>query len=340
MLLGLDIGSTAIRACAIERNKGATALSLFDSEDLPKESVTNGVVIDASTVIDTLRALLERAPARSPQVVIALPYSSVRCQRAQLALKKGAYHLEDLHDAVATQLPAQWSDVHLSVSPFDPDDLEDVLVVAAPKAAVRSLRHIVREAGGELVGLDAAPSVGFNLLEHTGVLQNNTALVDVGYQESRIYLFQNQRLIDVKTFPRGGFDIQESLQQRLDLSEDEAARYIIGGYHGTPTGVVPRDVHDQLCLSSETLADGIWRVIQQAGKRAGMASFESLQCVGRGADLHAFYDRLAVLSQADVRLPAPLRALDTTAFDTTSDYLDAIRGASSFAFGAALPWIH
>lgn len=337
MLLGLDIGSTALRACAINPSSGPSTLELFDTEDLPSGAVVNGVIAEPTQVIEALREILLRSAIESPRLAVSLPHSATCVHPTHLSFKRGRYDLRMAHEEIGPQLPSQWGAYHLSISPFDANDPEDVLLVAAPAAAVRSLQHIASAAGAELVGIDAAPAVGFNMLEHTGSLRGNVALVDVGLQESRILLIKDGRLRRTAVFPRGGQDLSESLQHALKLDPQEAELYKVGG-ESPGEGIVPRDVHEQLRVACQALADGIHSTLQKAAKSAGISKLTAIHCIGRGADLSLFYDALEELSRATITRPAPLSTLTCNPFDYTTSYLEAVRGASSFAFGSVLPW--
>lgn len=336
VLLGLDIGSTALRACALGVDDAQVCLTLFDVENLPQGAVVNGVIVQTAQVIDALRALLTRTIAEDIGVAVTLPHSATRVCVGTLTEDNGHYDIDAAMALIEPQIPDSWGEYHLSISPFHSEDPSRVLIVAAPKAAVLTMQHVVESAGATLVGIDAAPAVGYNLLAHQGLAHQATALVDIGLQESRVLLFHQGLLLSNGVFARGGQDLRESLQRTLNLHMDEAERYKIGG---EADGVVPRDVHEQLRVSCETLAEGIWSTLQDLMQSAKLSSLDSIQCIGRGADLSVFYDALAARSGCTVGTPAPLRGLKANTFDYTESYLDAVRGASSFAFGTALPWI-
>lgn len=337
MLLGLDIGSTALRACAISPSTGKERLELFDTEDLPAGAVVNGVISDSAQVVEALREILLRSSIESPQLAMSLPHSATRMVTMQLAQRRGRYDLRAAHAAIDALIPSRWGDYHLSIAPFSEEDPDSVLVVAAPVAAVRVLQHIAEQAGAPLVGIDAAPAVCFNVLAHAQRHQGDVAIVDVGLQESRILLMSGGQLRTSAVFPRGGQDLTESLQTVLKLNAEEAELYKIGGDQPSE-GVVPRDVHDQLRVACQALAKGVSTTIQEAAQRIGIANLQSIQCLGRGADLPLFYDALKESSQTKVELLSPLHTLECNPFDYTDSYLDAVRGASGFAFGSVLPW--
>lgn len=337
MYVGLDIGSTAIRACAITPGESRPELALFDTQDLPPGAVVNGVVTEASQVIEALREVLHRSTVPSPRVVVALPHSATIVQTTEVAIRRGRYDLKAARAAIEERIPAEWGDYALAVSPFNEIDPSDVLLVAAPRAAIDALKHVVRQAGAELAGIDAAAAVSFNVLEHSGKLQGTRAIVDVGLQESRVVLLHGGTIRATAIFPRGGQDLRESLQNALRISAHEAELYKIGGDRPND-GAVPRDVHEQLRVAASTLAEAIAKTIAKAAKSAGVSRVTHLHCIGRGADLNLFYDALTAHSGAAIERPSPLSVLKSDPLEYSAAYLEAVRASASVAMGAALPW--
>lgn len=337
MYVGLDIGSTAIRACAITPGESSRGLALFDTQDLPPGAVVNGVVTEAPQVVEALREVLHRSAVTSPRVVVALPHSATIVQPTEVPLRRGRYDLKAARAAIEERIPGEWGDYALAISPFNDIDPTEVLLVAAPRAAVHALQHVVAQAGAELAGIDAAAAVSFNVLEYSGKLQGTRAIVDVGLQESRVVLLHGGAIRATAIFPRGGQDLRESLQNALRISAHEAELYKIGG--DTPNeGAVPRDVHEQLRVAASTLAEAIAKTIAKAAKSAGVGRVTHLHCIGRGANLNLFYDALAAHSGAAIEHPSPLSTLQSDPFEFTASYLAAVRASASVAMGAVLPW--
>lgn len=337
MLLGLDIGSTALRACAISPSDPKGRLDLFDTEDLPPGAVVNGVITETTQVIDALKEVLLRSAVDAPKVAVTLPHSATIVQSTELPLRRGRHDLKAAQAAIEARIPEAWDDYSLSISPFDELEPSQVLLVAAPKAAILTLEHVVQQAGGQLVGVDAAASVSYNLLSFASVHQGSHAVVDVGLRESRVVIISGGVIRSTAIFPRGGQDLSESLQNALNISAREAELYKLGGI-GQPDGVLPRDVHEQLRVACQTLAEAVHRTIEKAASSAGVQKIKTIHYTGRGADIQLFHNALQVLADAPTRPLAPLEQLSCDPFEYTQTYLDAVRGASGFAFGSVLPW--
>ena len=61
-IFGLDIGSSAIKLVELAEGKGGFELVNFGISELPPEAIVDGALIDATTVIDTVEALVKELP--------------------------------------------------------------------------------------------------------------------------------------------------------------------------------------------------------------------------------------------------------------------------------------
>lgn len=336
MLLGLDIGSTALRACSLSTDTGGRRVDIFDREDLPVGAVVHGEIRDSAVVTDALRELFLRADAQAPQVVVALPQSACFMREAVLPMHRGVRDLQAARDLIEMLTPPSFGEYNLALAPVEGGDASQVMLVAAPRRRIAQLQKIVADAGGELVGVDAAPIALRNVAQHLGVLSGRTAIVDIGYRESRVIVLDGAHIRASSLFGRGGHDLSETLQSTLDLSAEEAELYKHGGEQGS---VVPRDVHDQLAIACQALAKGITNTIQSALKAAELGAIQQIVLFGRSSDLSLLRDAFSAQSKATIICPGPLSALQADPYDFTPSYLAAVRAASGIAAGTVLPWI-
>jgi type IV pilus assembly protein PilM len=76
-LVGLDIGSSAVRVVELRRNGTAFTLVAAGIEPLPHESVIDGAVADAGVVSDAIRRLYERLRMKTREVSVSLSGQAV-----------------------------------------------------------------------------------------------------------------------------------------------------------------------------------------------------------------------------------------------------------------------
>lgn len=337
MLLGLDIGSSALRACSLAIGEEGRRLEIFEAEDLPQGAVVNGIIRNAPAVIEALREILLRADAEGAELVMALPHSACYVQEMTLPYGAHGYDVDIAREMIAGSIPGSWGDFNLAISPIQPSQPERALLAAAPRAAVKALRHVAEQAGAKLVSIDAAPTVMINVAELCGELRGSVALVDIGLKETRIVFTENGGVYATSTIPKGGQDLTDALQTTLNLTPQEAEAYKLGG-DSPDEGLVPRDVHEQLQHFCSALSQGIARALKEIPQRAHKRVPARVLTYGRTAQLSLFQQALSSASGTTVVVAEALRHVQTNPLDFSPAYLNAVRAASGIAAGAVLPF--
>src|SRR3972149_5137837 len=83
--IGLDIGSSYVKAVQLKDIKGGYELELFDIVPLPHEIIVDGSIIDSFRLIDTLKELLRKSRIKIKDTVIGIAgHSSVIIKRISL----------------------------------------------------------------------------------------------------------------------------------------------------------------------------------------------------------------------------------------------------------------
>lgn len=337
MLLGLDIGSSSLRACSLVLGEEGRSLEVFETEDLPEGAVVNGVIRQSSVVIEALREVLLRADSERCDLAISLPHSASFVLETTLSFDGRRYDVDAAREFIAPHIPSAWGEFNLSIAPIQAQQPSRVILAAAPRAAIQSLRHIAEEAGANLIGIDAAPCVLMNTAELCGELRGSTALVDIGLRETRLIFTEQAGIYATSTIPKGGQDLTEALRTTLGLSAQEAEAYKLGG--DTPDeGLVPRDVHEQLQNFCAALSQGIAKALKSVPQAAGKRMPARVVMFGRTAQLSLFQQALAGVSGMTIAVADPLGHVQTNPLDFSPAYLHAVRAASGIAAGTVLPF--
>ena len=80
-LVGLDIGSSAVKVVELRPNGTAFTLVAAGIEPLPHESVIDGAVADAGVVSEAIRRLYERLSVKTREVSVSLSGHAVIAQK-------------------------------------------------------------------------------------------------------------------------------------------------------------------------------------------------------------------------------------------------------------------
>ncbi|HYN95419.1 MAG TPA: type IV pilus assembly protein PilM [Pilimelia sp.] len=222
-MIGLDIGTTSIRAVEISRAKDGLVLTNFAVEALPHGVVQAGVVVDADAVTATLKQMWATARLRCRKVVLGVTNAQAIVREMSVANLPARELRASLPFQVRDSLPLP---PERSVLDFHP--LEDAtgketvrgLLIAAPKEAVLVAVRAVERAGLYVTRVDVA---SFALLRAAATPEAGVeALVDIGARTTTVVVHSDGVPLIVRTIPRGGAEITDQLVTRLSVPAEEA----------------------------------------------------------------------------------------------------------------------
>ncbi len=308
-LVGLDIGSMSIRAVETTRGKDGPSITNFGRASLPKGAVQGGVIQDAAAVTSALKQLWVAARLRGKRVVLGVTNPQVVVRPMQVANLPARELRRSLPFQVRDALPLP---VERSLLDFyrleDPGTNETVrgLLIAAPKEAVLTAVHAIERAGLHVDRVDLA---SFALLRAASRLDANVeAIVDVGAQATTVVVHADGEPLIVRTVPRGGVEITETVASRLGIPADQAellkCRVGLREQEDSDTATAVRDAVRP--LMSEIRSSLTYLT---AGDRQSRVT--RLALTGGGAQLPGFVDALKALLGIDVVLADPTSRLGT-----------------------------
>ncbi|MCW2502040.1 MAG: pilus biosynthesis protein PilM [Actinomycetia bacterium] len=222
-IVGLDIGSTSIRAVETGREKDRPLVVNAAHVPLPPGAVSGGVIADPHAVTTALTQLWSAAKFRSRRVVLGVTHHQVVVREMSVANVPARERQKSLPFQVRDVLPLPVERALLDFWPLeDPGQNRTVrgLLIAAPKEAVLGMVKAVEKAGLHVERVDLA---SFALLRAASRLDTQVeALVDIGYRTTSVVVHADGEPLIVRTIPRGGHDITDAIAKQLDVDLDEA----------------------------------------------------------------------------------------------------------------------
>lgn len=221
--IGLDIGSSSIRAVEVRRAKDGHTLTNFGQVPLPPGTVQGGVVQDPGTVTSALRQLWTACKFATRRVRLGVTSPQLVVREASVSNLPAKELRKSLPFQVRDMLPLAVENSLLDFHPLEaPGDSPTVrgLLIAMPKEAVVEAVNAVHHAGLHVVGVDLA---SFALLRAAAKLDNHVeAIVDIGAEVTSVVVHADGEPLIVRTVPRGGKEITASMSTRLGITKDEA----------------------------------------------------------------------------------------------------------------------
>ncbi|MEX1264033.1 MAG: type IV pilus assembly protein PilM [Actinomycetota bacterium] len=231
--IGLDIGSTAVRAVELAGGDPPTVVKAAQVP-LPAGAVENGEVKDPLVVTEALRELWERGGFKTKRVYmgvgnqrvvvreIALPYLPEKELRASLGFQVQEFIPMAVDEAVLDYDP---------ISEFDQDDrrMLRMLLVAAQRQMVDTVILAATAAKLEPVGLDLVPFAMVRSVGTTGVgmdleEEGDEAVIDIGAHVTNIVVHARGTVRFVRILPSGGRDVTLAIARGVGVDDEIAER--------------------------------------------------------------------------------------------------------------------
>ena len=308
--IGLDIGSTAVRAA--ELSSGSTPTVIRAAQvPLAPGAVENGEVRDPEAVAEALRQLWQQGGFKSRQVYlgvgnqrvvvreIALPYLPEKELRQSLGFQVQEFIPMSVDEAVLDYDP---------IGEFEQDDrrMLRMLLVAAQRVMVDQIIASVTAAKLEPMGLDLVPfalvrAVGtpdVTLdLEETG----EEAVIDIGSHVTNIVVHARGTTRFVRILPSGGRDITVAIARAAGI-EDEAAERLKRGLEleDEPEAPRPEDVRDIAMQRASSFVDEIRSSLEFYTAQTRDARIGRVLITGGGSRLEGLLDLMRQ------RIPVPV----------------------------------
>jgi type IV pilus assembly protein PilM len=221
--IGLDIGSSSIRAVEVRRGKDEHQLINFGQVPLPVGTVVGGVIQDPTAITAALKQLWAACKfgTRSVTIGVTNPQLVVReMSVSNLPLKEMRKSLPfQVRDMLPLAVERSLLDFHPLEQPGDSPTVRGLLI-AMPKDAVLTAVDAAEKAGLHVAGVDLA---SFALLRAASRLDTQVeAIVDIGSQVTSMVVHADGEPLIVRTVPRGGAEITESMATRLGIPPAEA----------------------------------------------------------------------------------------------------------------------
>jgi type IV pilus assembly protein PilM len=231
-LVGLDIGSSSVKAIELKKAKDGYELVSFGLEPLAQDTVVDGAIMDAPSVAEKIISIFDTQKVKSRNVATSVSGHSVIVKRVNMPLMTE----EELYDRVQAEasqhIPFDIADVNLSYQLLEATDSQmDVLLVAVKKDKILNHTNVLAQAGKVPVVVDIDAFALQNCFELNYELDPSqvVALLNVGASVMNINIIRGLTPLFTRDVSVGGNQYTDALQKELDLSFEDAEKLKMGG---------------------------------------------------------------------------------------------------------------
>ncbi len=226
-LVGLDIGSSSIKAVELKGTKQGFELMSFGLEPLAQDTVVDGAIMDAPQVAAAISKIFDLQKIKTKNVATSVSGHSVIVKRVTLPLMAE----EELYDRIPSEasqhIPFDIADVNLSYQLLESMDSQmDVLLVAVKKDKILNHTNVLAQAGKTPVVVDIDAFALQNCFEvnYEPDAGQTVALLNVGASVMNINIVRGGIPLFTRDVSVGGNQYTDALQKELDLNFDDAER--------------------------------------------------------------------------------------------------------------------
>jgi type IV pilus assembly protein PilM len=227
-VVGLDIGSSAVKAIELKTSGRNYRVGAFAAEPVPPDSIVDGAIIDAVSVADAIRRVFERAGTRTRDVATSLSGNAVIVKKISLPVMTEAELAESIRWEAEQYIPFDIQDVNLDHQILEASDgakgTMDVLLVAAKKDKINDYGGVIAQAGRQPAVMDVDAFAIQNAFEvnydtEPGVV---TVLMNIGASAVNINIVSGTSSVFTRDISTGGNAYTEAIQREFNLSFEHA----------------------------------------------------------------------------------------------------------------------
>lgn len=226
-LIGLDIGSSTIKAVGLDWGRKTPKLKHFGLISLPPEAIVDGAFMDSATIVESIRNLVDGLKIKTRQVAVSISGHSVIIKKINVPAMSEAQLEESIRWEAEQYIPFDIEDVNLDFQILDEPAGQDqmaVLLVAAKKDMINDYTTVIEEAGLHPVVVDVdsfAIENAYNLC-YESPEEEVVALVNIGAGVMTINVLKGGTSAFTRDISIGGRQITEDIQKRLKMTYEEA----------------------------------------------------------------------------------------------------------------------
>src|SRR5713226_4243124 len=113
-LVGLDIGSSSVKAVELRQSKAGMELVSFGLETLPQDTVVDGAIMDAPSVAKAIGDIFDNQKIKTKNVATSVSGHSVIVKRVTLPFMTEEELYDRIQSEASQHIPFDIADVNLS----------------------------------------------------------------------------------------------------------------------------------------------------------------------------------------------------------------------------------
>lgn len=336
-LVGLDIGSRAIKVAEAQETKKGWVLKKFGLIDIDPGLIEDGVIKDPQTTAAAIRALFKQTNIRKNQVAINIGGYSVIVKNIAIQNMPEEQLYESINFEAEQYIPFDINDVNLDfqilgIDENNPNQM-NVLLVAAKKDMINDYINLIDLAGLNLGIIDIDVFALQNVFDlNYDDSGENVTLIDIGASKTSVNIIKNKASVFMRDVSLGCNQVSKRIMDAINCSPAEAEDIKLGN---KSSKIEPEVLNNIFRSVFSDWADEIRRAMDFFYSTNPDDDIKTIYLSGGGANITEFRELLAAQSGTEVLPINPIQKF-TVDDSMDKDYLKQMGPQAAIAMGLSI----
>lgn len=339
-LVGVDIGSSAIKICQLKETRKGYGLVRIGYEPLPAQTIVDGHVMNSQAVVEALGRVFSMAKVKQKEIALSISGQAVIIRKISVPMMTAAELDEQIQWEAEQHIPFDIKDVHVDYEVLRrrPEAGQmDLLLVAAKRDEINDYTQIAKTAKLKPLVVDIDAFTVQNLFEvNRGIPPDQTfAIINVGASLASINIVSRGASAFTRDIANGGNYITEQIQRQLNVSFEQAEEFKTASAHAAQ-GAVPAQVMQVIEAVCDSIAGEIQRSLDFFLATSGEPEMHRIYLTGGSSNLPALPNAVGRRSRVPVEVLQPMEKIFVEAKEVNQELLQSRAAQFSVALGLAM----
>ncbi|HEV8136836.1 MAG TPA: type IV pilus assembly protein PilM [Pyrinomonadaceae bacterium] len=338
-LVGLDIGSSSVKAVELSKKGSALQLLNMGFENLQTDTIVDGQIMELNNVSNVISNIFTEHQIKTPRVAAGVSGHSVIVKNIVLPAMSQEELQESFSWHAEEHIPFDIADVNLDyeLTSKSSESLH-VLMAACKSDKIANVKQAIQLAGKQPVIIDVDAFALQNCYEvnYQPKAGEIVALLNIGAATMNINILNGTRSVFARDASVGGSQYTSLLQKELGLSFEQAEGVKRG--MPLPDGIEARPIQPIIETVSDILALEVKKTIDfyRATAAEGDTTIQKILLAGGGSKLPGLAEFLSRRFEIPVEVFNPFRQIEVDNKKFDPDYMREIIPEMAVAVGLAL----
>ena len=229
-LVGIDIGSTAVKLVQLRESKGVYELVKIGMSPLPADAFVDNTLMASAAIVEAIRSLLKTLDVKVKQAACSISGNTVIIRKIAFPTMSADKLEEQIYWEAEQYIPFDINDVNIDFHILGPDEADpermNVILVATKKEVINDYLNLFSEAGLTLSVLDVDAFAIQNAFEanYDPSPDDVIALADIGNATMNLNVVRHGASLFTRDIQMGGSLYTREIQSKLALTPAEAEK--------------------------------------------------------------------------------------------------------------------